>query len=131
MKTVFIQILTSIIFITTCVVLVEADINLWIIGGVTIVLVLGIHGVKRVVSNFKFNKIMNTEQSPEELKNLITSIATEGSDNMSADVVSKIKVWKNEMITKIDAGEVKTLGELAKYIDNKPPIMESQQEAID
>ncbi len=122
MKTVIIQILFSIIFIPTCIVLVKADINLWIPGGVTIVLVLGIHGVKRIVSNFKFNKKMNTEQSPKELKKLITTIASEGSDEMGAAEISKIKVWHDEMIVKIDTGELKTLGDLANYIDNKAPI---------
>jgi len=122
MKNVFIQILVSIIFITTIIVLVEADFDMWIIGGVTIVLVLGIRGIKRIISNFKFNKNMNAKQSPEELKKLITTIASEGSDNMGAAEISKIKVWHDEMIVKIDAGELKTLGDLANYIDNKAPI---------
>jgi hypothetical protein len=122
MKPALIQILTSIIIITTCIVLVEADFNLWIIGGVTILLVIGIRIIKRIINNFKFNKTMNEEHSPEELKKLITTIASEGSDNMGAAEISKIKVWHDEIIAKIDAGELKTLGDLGKYIDNKAPI---------
>jgi hypothetical protein len=122
MKTVFIQILTSIIFIITCIVLVEADINLWIIGGVTILLVLIISGYKAIRKKIRITKNMNAEKTPAQLKEFVTKIYDEGADSLAAGEKTKAKVWLNEMIAKIDAGELKTLQDLDNFINSKNPI---------
>lgn len=102
--------------------IVKAEIDMLIIVGVTILLVIGIRVIKRIIKNFKFNKNINTVHSPIELKKLVTKIYNEGADSLLSSEKSKAKVWMNEMIVKIDAGEIKTLRELADYIDNKSPI---------
>lgn len=118
MKTVL-KFLGAIIFITTCIVIVEADIDMWIIGGVTIILVIVISGFKAIKKKIKLNNKMNAVQRPEHLKELVTKIYKEGADSLASGEKEKAKVWLDEMIVKIDARELKSLRDLDNFIDSK------------
>jgi len=105
--------------------------SLWVIGGVVLLTILGIRGVRQIIKNMKVNANGNAEQSPEKLKELVTKIYEEGAESLPGGEKNKAKVWLDEMIVKIDAGELKTINDLEKFIDSKFPIMESSEENID
>lgn len=101
--------------------------SLWVIGGMVLLTVLGIRGIRQIIKNIKVNANMNAEQTPEQLKALVTKIYDEGADSLPGGEKSKAKVWLDEMIVKIDAGELKTLRDLEKFIDSKLPILEAEE----
>ncbi len=80
---------------------------------VSISISLVIKGFRKIAHNIALNQ--NIE--PAKFKKIVDEIVTDAKENSSNDK-SKMDEWEQEILKRYDTGEIKSLGDLVKFIDS-------------
>lgn len=103
--------------------------SLWIAGGLVILTVLGIKGIKTILDNMRIERKMNKEVSPDILKKIVNELWAESEPLISAAEKNKAKAWVDETLRRIDAGDFKTVNDINKTLPAS--FMEWQNHDVD
>lgn len=98
------------------------------IAGGIILAVIGLNALRSLVNRVLVGIGKNVEIEPEKLKTLVKDMSTEAlSSGLNSKDASAINAWQRKVESLIDSGEIKTLGQVEKYIDSnfKTEIFES------
>jgi hypothetical protein len=106
----------------------EINESAFALAGGIILAVIGLNAVRSLVNRVLVGIGKNVDIEPEKLKTLVRDMSTEAlSVGLNTKDSSIINNWQRKVESLIDAGEIKTLGQVEKYMDTdlKTEIFES------
>jgi hypothetical protein len=80
--------------------------------GLSILVALGIKGLRKLAINYKYKEIL----SKDELIKFTKDIVKDAKENGQGERV-KLAEWETAIIKKINVGEIKSIKDIEKYID--------------
>jgi hypothetical protein len=106
----------------------EINESAFAIAGGIILAVMGLNAIRSLVNRVLVGIGKNVEIEPDKLKTLVREMSSEAlSVGLNTKDSSIINNWQRKVESLIDAGEIKTLGQVEKYMDTdlKTEIFES------
>lgn len=107
----------------------EINESAFAIAGGIILAVIGLNAIRSLVNRVLVGIGKNVEVEPAKLKTLVREMSTEAlSVGLNTKDASIINNWQRKVESLIDAGEIKTLGQVEEYMDSelKTEIFESK-----